>query len=279
MDKKIVKRYVAFKLAMQDQALAEARKTMSSDNFLEVVMRQMVSAYPSKVVRFCQEKIMQRYHLKPHKHLFKNPSIAQFISEITGEYTTQDIMMFFRQETGLSVNYLAQATIGGQVITRPALIWMIECLEAATGRQLTMLDSDAPLAYLGDSITLFEIAKYFAETSPTISRLRRRYCSNSDSGIEDALIRFLPTVIGVYRNNADVPVNMSQEDLLNSKLKSWAPHGFPAGDWDMPISWLEDDLHLTLPVVTRWVTDETTVRDLVNLALEIKRKELERQRL
>lgn len=279
MNKRKAKIYVAIKLASKDKALAEAKASMSRDNFIDLVMRQTSSAYPKALLQHCKKMICKKYGLPVRPHLFKNPSIEQFINGIFGDYSVEDIISFFRYETGLGNKGFVHMTIGGQTIMRPALIAMVEHLEAVTGKQLTMVDSDAPLAYLGDDVTFGEIAKYFADTSDVISRLRRRYCSRSDSGIEDALIRFRPTVIDSYRNSAEVPETVTDEELLKSKLKSWVPGDFPKSDWDLPIAWLEDDLNIRLPVESYWVTDETTVGDLINKVMALKRKQLAKRRL
>lgn len=279
MNKRKAKIYVAIKLAAKDNVLAEAKASMSRDNFVDLVMRQTTSAYPQALLRHCKKMICKKYGLPVRPHLFKNPSIEQFINGIFGEYTVEDILSFFRYETGLGNGCFIDMTIGGQTVMRPALIAMVEHLEAVTGKQLTMDDSDAPLAYLGDDVTFMDIAKYFAEDSAVISRLRRRFCFRTNSGIEDSLIRFRPTVIDSYRNNAEVPESLSDEDLLASPLNSWVPKDFPKTDWDLPISWLEDDLNIRLPVEHYWVTAETTVGDLVDKVMAIKRKQLEKRRL
>lgn len=278
MNKRLVKFYVAGKLAFCDPKFLAAREKMGREEFVEFMMKQSASSFPPEVLRQCERTVNSRYKLERRARIFRMPTVGQYISDFTSDYTTEDIMDFFQQETGLRKSMLATEKIGGQVIMRPALIWMVEHLEAATGRQLTMAESDAPLAYLGDNVTIKEIAKHFSTTSEVISRLRRRHCHYTSSIIKDALRRFRPMVISSYRRNADIAEDVTEEQFLASRLMDNVPKGFPATDWDLPIIWLEDDLNLQFPSFSGWVDRNTTVSDLVDAALLVKRKQLEGQR-
>lgn len=281
MNTRLVEIYVAKKLAMRDPLFKEARTKMSPEAYRKLVMEKVADeVFSADDLKKLEETFVKKYNPKDHIRLFKKPTVKQWIVDLLGCYGVDDILAYFSQETALDVQRLATATIGGQTIMRPALIWMVEQIETATGRHLTLPEADAPLAYLGDNVTLKEIAKYFVASSEVISRLRRRYCHYpQEHAIETALARFEPLVLASYRICADIPDTLGNAELLASKLKQWIPVGSMDSDWDLPIFWLEDELNISIPVVSRWVTDDTTVSDLVDVALKAKKQQLLRRKL
>lgn len=172
----LVKLYIATKLAECDAVLAEAKEKMSKQNFVDLAMVQPMRFFPEEVIESIEKAVMSKYGIKKHRYLFRNPTIGQHFAEITGQYTVDDVMTFFLQDVGYSSRaYLEKVQIGSQAITRPALIWMVGNLEDATGKELSMPNSDAPLAYLGDTITLKDIAEWFAGHSEVIYQRRKQF--------------------------------------------------------------------------------------------------------
>jgi hypothetical protein len=171
MDRKVVNLYVSIKLAHADSVFAEAKQKMERKNYVDLCMMQSTSVFPRTVLRAAERNIAAKYNIRPHKKLFSHPTVEQRITDVLGAYQPRDILAFFKQETGLSTRRLARERIGGQVLMRPALISFVEDLEKATGRVL-LVDSDAPLAYLGDDVTLGDIADYFGGESPVIAAIR-----------------------------------------------------------------------------------------------------------
>lgn len=272
----LIKRYVALKAiktVQTDLFLQELKKAVGEDQ-TEKVMEMPLAALPRELRKFVQEKICRRYNLTKRLRLFRQPTIGQWIANITAIYTPEDIIAYFSQETGISAQCLAKAKIGGQIVTRPYLISLVEKLETATGRSLILPESDTPLAYLGNDITFGEIAHYFAASSEVISRLRRRYCKeNRPETQEERLEIFRKCALEVYRRTAEIDEGVSDEDILSYKVKSIHPQELTPDDWDLPIFWAEDELKIQIYQLSEKINADTTVSDLLDIMVNTKELE------
>jgi hypothetical protein len=275
MNKNVIQSYVAQKVSRFDPVFAEARTKMDRSEFVELVMSQPVDEFPKNVVQSLENAVIKKCGVNRKNSLFKHPTIGQRITDVFGTYTEDDIMCFFKEETGLSIRDLDKATIGGQTITRPALIWSIDKLESATGRCLTLPESDAPLAYLGEKVTLREIAQYFSVNKPTEQavKLRRLYTRHLKNSEDVSIKRYLELLKASYRICAEVPETVTDEELMKSTLGTWVPKGCSDQDWRLPIIWLEDYLNLRNQL-TGWVVDAMTVEGLFKVLCTQKRVQL-----
>jgi len=248
---KLAKKYVARKFLVGTSE--EKQPNILTPEKVEEIMAMPLSKMPLPIREHCQAMICRRYNLPVRECLFRHPTIGQWVADITGKYTAEDIMAFFAQETALSSEFLKTATIGGQTLTRPYLITLVEKLEDATGRQLTLPESTAPLSYLGDDVTFYEIAKYFACSSETVTRLRRRYC-RQHSQVRDEVLK-------LYRVYAEIDSEVSDEELLTRKVQDCYLKEYGSNSWDLPVFWVEErlDIHINI----HQVKPETTVADLV----------------
>ncbi len=248
---KLAKKYVARKFLVQ--GTEEKQPNILTSEKVEEIMALPLGKMPLPLQEHCQAMICRRYNLPARKCLYRHPTIGQWVDGITGRYTPEDIMAFFAQETALSPEFLKTATIGGQTVTRPYLITLVEMLEDATGRQLTLPESSAPLSYLGDDVTFYEIAKYFVCSSEAVTRLRRRYC-RQHSQVKDEVLK-------LYRVYAEIDSEVTDEELLKKRVRECFLKEYGENSWDLPVFWVEErlDIHINI----HEVQNETTVADLV----------------
>lgn len=181
MNEKLVRAYIAKKVAIRYESFAFAKETMSSEDYQELVLSKKASVFSAEMLKKAKAAIMSRFGIKEHKFLFKDPTLYQWITDVLGSWTLQDIMAFLSARSGFAVDRFEDATIGDTVFNRPFLITLVEELEDATGKVLcNYADPDRPLAYLGEDITYAEIASFFSNNgaSERICERRRKYGIN-----------------------------------------------------------------------------------------------------
>lgn len=282
MNVALIKKYVARKAVkgIKDPVLREEMLKMTRGGDPSHVMDLHPGLMSPELRCDIEKVIIKRYDLKPHPRLFSSPNIGQWIADITGVFTTDDVIAYFSQKTGVRASQLGKTKIGSQVVTRPYLISLVEKLEDVTGRTLTLPENDTPLAYLGEDITFDEIAKFFSTSSETISYLRRRYCrSVKRENLPDSLDKFRKQALCVYRLTAEVGEDVSDEMLLKMPVRRLYPKqkGFTENDWDLPIFWAEDELRIQLPSFSKNITEDTVVGELINMMVSTKEREMLRQ--
>ena len=162
MNIRLVQAYIAKKVAMRHSDFAFARKTMNREEYLNMVLEKKVYRFDPEVLMNAKTSVMRRFNIKEHGMIFIYPTLRQWITDFTGTWEKEDILAFFSEHCGLTIQTLQKATIGGNSLYRDHLIGLIEELEEATGKKLGSDNIDDPLAYLGDDITYDEIAEYFS---------------------------------------------------------------------------------------------------------------------
>lgn len=163
MNVELTQTYVAKKVAMRYPEFKFAQETMAKASYLNMVLNKKANQFDSEMLKSAKAAIMSRYRIKEHPMIFTDPTLRQWISDVLGNYSQQDILNFFAEKSGLNVQRIAKATIGDGIINIPFLETIIEELELVTGKML--LDNEDsflyPLAYIDDEITYSEIASFF----------------------------------------------------------------------------------------------------------------------
>ena len=177
MNSILVQAYVAKKVAMRHSEFAHAKKTMSSTEYLFWVMNKKANMFSPELLEPAKTAIMRRYRIREHKMMYKDPTFRQWITDILGDYQQHDVMNYFSQKSGMSVQKLSKATISDGTFDVPYLQSLIEELEEITGKEL-LNNEDVfmcPLAYLDENITYAELAGYFAASgSERIDQCRKK---------------------------------------------------------------------------------------------------------
>ena len=171
------------------------------------------------------------------------------------------IKKFFIDKSGCSLRDLARK-IDNPAIPRTLLIDMVEALEYLTGRPLSSTDIQ-PLAYLDQEATFNDVAEYFSAGSEKVSDIRARILKALPPTKEQLVERFKTKAAVIYAQTVGEQVN---EDFLARKVKELHPVGFGPQEWDLAIAWTEDELNIQVfQTLSEEITDESTVRDLLEL--------------
>lgn len=158
MNRKLIEKYVATKMAKRSGYFAHAKETLSEEHYRELVMSSKLSEMPRDLALELEERLRQRLGLKKHKSIFYKPTICQWLTDLMGSYRPEDILSALHQVTNCKPSELIRSTISGTIINRPFLIDLVEMFEEATGKLLLKDDS---LDYLGDSFTYRDMADFF----------------------------------------------------------------------------------------------------------------------
>jgi len=156
MNIKLVSIYVANKVAKWNYDFALLKQKEAKEDFVKDVLSSPLTAVPTKLKRDIEQKLSARFGLTPHPSIFfKSRTIGQWLHDLTGCYTTDDILTGFVQATGLSRRYFQERNI--EHFDRVLLISLVENLESATGRTLFGENWE-----ISDEYKFTEIAAFFA---------------------------------------------------------------------------------------------------------------------
>lgn len=159
MKKSLIIKYVAKKLTQVEPALNETQKVFGNIAYLEIVKGSLVSELPPKFKAEIEALLRKRFNLKQHACVFSaEMTVEQWIADITGLFSEEDILAIFSQISGVPVDTFRKAAYGSNILNRPFLEDIVEMLEAATGRKLT---DEGYLSY-NDMYAYADIAKFFA---------------------------------------------------------------------------------------------------------------------
>lgn len=273
MNTKLVQKYVAYKAALHDPIFEEVQQKTTLEHYLLIVLDRPLSEFPQKVREQAAKNIRNRYGLEVYKPLFpeKDMTIAQWARAVCGQYSLDEVMSFFTKNTGFQSDFLKKVKIGSNTISRPHLITLVERLESATGRSLSMPDLRDPLSYLSGNVTIHDIAKYFSANSDVIARFRRRYCvKHRVDDVERQIKLFKQQALEVYRRSAEIDPDIPNEDILSKPLSDFYWTGFAPGDWDLPVYFAADEFDVMLPIPKSAMPGTTTVSELVALMVKSK---------
>lgn len=156
MNEKLVRAYIAHKAAKCYESFAFAKATMSSDAYQHLVLSREASEFPEDMLQNAKTVIMNRFNIKEHNALFNNPTLYQWIKDVLGTWTPNDIFDI------ISEKFHEEIDLFDFVSSESEMLDIIELLEKATGKSLCdikMLEN--PMTFLGD-ITYNDLAIHFA---------------------------------------------------------------------------------------------------------------------
>ncbi len=141
MKKSLVKKYVAYKAAQIDFLLAEAKKVMKPEQYVKEVMSMKLEQIPVPLQRFLEKTISKRMGKEYTGSIYFAPTVGQWVDEMFGEFSAQDIISYLSQASGLKPKKLKKATIGDHVFDRPFLIELIYWASLALSRSMSMIST------------------------------------------------------------------------------------------------------------------------------------------
>lgn len=171
MNKSLIQTYVAYKVAFSDLLLAEAKRVMKKEDFIKKVMNMPLKEVNPDLISAMETTFRRRFLLNEKSYIFKKPTVAQWIKDVFGDYTPDDILTAFTQMTNLSEKAFRGAKLSDTLLDASYLLDIVENFERATGHFILAQDSYHPdlesLDYLGEDFTYEELARYFAGDKAT----------------------------------------------------------------------------------------------------------------
>lgn len=158
MKKSLIIKYVGAKLAMQDARFAKAKATLTEQDYGALIESLKVSELKTSFKKEMEEKLRSRFGLEKHRSIFYKPSVSEWIADLTGILSVDDIITGFSQVSGIRPAVFRKAAIRDNILDRLFLEDLVEGLEIATGRTLL---KDGYWCQ-DDNYTYMDIAKHFA---------------------------------------------------------------------------------------------------------------------
>ncbi|MBR2300306.1 MAG: hypothetical protein IJ870_07050 [Alphaproteobacteria bacterium] len=157
----MIVKYIGYKLALNEPLIAEAKKTWQEEEYLRFVaeckaLTELEPAFREEI----EATLRKRFGLVAHKCIFYNPSVEQWVADVTGQLTEEDIMDALSQMSGVKKERLEKANIYDNTLFFPFVEDMVELFEGATGKHL--LNKDGRLWHLPETYTYRELAQFFA---------------------------------------------------------------------------------------------------------------------
>jgi len=159
MKKNLIIKYIAKKLIQQRPDLKEARRVFGKEGYLELVRGSVISELSPEFRNEIETILRKRFNLKPHTCVFCNePTVEQWVADITGLFSEEDIYTVFSQNSGLPPEKIRISKYGDNIMDKNAIEEIVKLLEVSTGRKLEHI------GYLrgDDDYTYKDIAKFFA---------------------------------------------------------------------------------------------------------------------
>lgn len=158
MRKNLIIKYVAKKLANVNEEAAEMKRVFGDEAYLEIVRGNLVSDLSPKFKAEMEAFLRKRFGLKEHKCVFTTPTVEQWIADLTGLFSEDDVYDVFVQHSGISDELIRTKTYGDNILNVPFVVDIVDMLEEATGKRLT----DKGYLTWDDKYSYAEIAKFFA---------------------------------------------------------------------------------------------------------------------
>jgi hypothetical protein len=169
MKTELVQAYVAKKVAACHPGLAFARETMDRKEYHRMVLEKEIGYFDPNVLDKVKKVIMHRFGIKEHSMMFHNPTLRQWITNITGTWKKEDILVYIAKFSYLDIDQLNKTPIGNRNVFCNPFIDFIDVmisLENITDKTLgywsLKTPKKHPYFHLDNDITYGEIAEYFS---------------------------------------------------------------------------------------------------------------------
>ena len=161
MNVSLILKYVGNKLAKKEPMIADAKKGWSEEDFLNFIAEcKALREFEPEFRADIEATLRKRFNLPAHKSIFYNPTAEQWIKDITGQLTEDDILDALSQMSGLSRSVFEKARLSDNTLYLPFIEDMVELFEGATGKK--MLDEDGHLWDFLEKYSYRELAHFFA---------------------------------------------------------------------------------------------------------------------
>ena len=158
MKKNLIIKYMAKKLANANKAAAEMKRVFGDECYLEMLSENLVSDLPPKFKSDMEKFLRKRFGFKKHKCVFMTPTVRQWVADLTGEFSEDDIYGVFVQRSGVSDELIRTKRYADNILNVPFVVDIVDMLEEATGKEL----KDRGYLTNDDAFAYADIAKFFA---------------------------------------------------------------------------------------------------------------------
>ena len=159
MNTKLIEKYLAKKIAMNRNVGGNTTvdpDVVGMDFYRYMQMNEKATSFDKEFLSLHEKKLQQRFGINAHPHLFVNPTLGQWITDVTATWTADDIFNIVAERT------LSEIDLYDAVSSDIEMLDIIDLLEAATGKNLCGMKAfENPMTYLND-ITYKDLAAYFA---------------------------------------------------------------------------------------------------------------------
>ncbi len=169
MKPELVQAYIAKKVAACHPGLAFARETMDRKEYHRMVLEKEIGYFDPNVLDKLKKVIMHRFGITEHSMMFQNPTLRQWITDITGTWKKEDILVYIAKFSYLDIDQLKITPIGNcNIFCNPfiSFIDIMISLENITDKMLGHWQLNPPkkhpYSHLDIDITYGEIAEYFS---------------------------------------------------------------------------------------------------------------------
>lgn len=159
MNTKLIEKYMAKKIAMDSTAGGNRSvdpEVVGLDFYRYLQMNEKVSSFNKDFLALYEQKLQKRFGIKPHPHLFVNPTLGQWVTDITATWSKDEIFNIISERAMYEIDLFDAVSSDSDMLD------IIELLEAATGKNLCEIKVfENPMTFL-DDITYNDLAIHFA---------------------------------------------------------------------------------------------------------------------
>jgi len=157
--KSLLLKYVAHKLAKLDERTAQVKKKLSEKEYLQMISEIKLFSLDPVFVTEIEATMRKRLKRKLHKCLFCQPTVGQWIADLTGELTVDEILEACSQVSGVDTEELKVSQIRHGSMNCWTFDYLVDLLEDSTGKELS---ERGWYHYLTPQSTYQELANFFA---------------------------------------------------------------------------------------------------------------------
>lgn len=159
MNTKLIEKYLAKKIAIDCTAGGNRgfeAAVVGAKFYCYMQMNEPISSFNQEFLSLYEDKLQKRFGIRPHPHLFVNPTLGQWIVDVTATWTKDDIFNIISERAMTEIDFFDSVSSDSDMLD------IIELLEAATGKSVCqMAVFDDPMNSLSD-LTYKDMVEFFA---------------------------------------------------------------------------------------------------------------------
>jgi len=155
----LIIKYIGYKLALGEPKLQQAKQDWGEEDYLRLIAQCRAAELDPAFKADIEATLRRRFNLHPHKGIFYDPSVEQWVKDVMGQLSKDDIFDSLCQMSGLKRSDFEKATIGNNVLNLPFLEDLVELFEGSTGKEMLR---NGHLWHVSPKFSYDELAEFFA---------------------------------------------------------------------------------------------------------------------